>query len=289
MAQSATPGGSAPLTSGANGAVSGNATSHPGFLCPRHLCFVRSQFRALAGVQATIVEMPSIFHRFTRPHQLRSRLLAVITATGFMLVGPLAGVASAHISLADSDPGYNAELAVAPTSITLTFDAKVEAALVNARLLTGTDEEGIDLDNVTGNGLTTVVELALPVLATENAYKVHWTVYSFDGHVMEGRIPFTMLAPSAGVEASANDTSANDTSANGATANDTAANGADGDDGGDPREVAEGASASAGPSGPTVMPPAGGPMSSATSLALISVALSAAAALGVGAAFRRFA
>lgn len=131
--------------------------------------------------------------RTPRTHRpgLAVRALIVTALALFLLAGPAARPAAAHVSLVASSPGYNEVLETAPAELTLTFGDNVESALVRTTLTDANDTEISEPENLNDAGATTEIRFALPDLDA-GEYKVRWTVYAYDGHTMEGIIPFTI-------------------------------------------------------------------------------------------------
>lgn len=112
------------------------------------------------------------------------------------------GVASAHAVLLESNPGFAATLSEAPATVSLKFDTNVESALASATIAAGTIADvGGDLGTVaelslmTAAGATTFVEFEGPGELSDGPYLVHWVVLAYDGHTMQGYIPFSIGEP----------------------------------------------------------------------------------------------
>jgi methionine-rich copper-binding protein CopC len=106
--------------------------------------------------------------------------------TGFALLS-MAGAAWAHARLESSVPANGSTVAKAPAEIILMFS---DAARVTAVAITkdgGREEKIAKLPTETATRLT----VALPKLA-DGSYTVDWRVASKDGHVMNGKVRFTI-------------------------------------------------------------------------------------------------
>jgi methionine-rich copper-binding protein CopC len=105
---------------------------------------------------------------------------------GFALLS-LAGAAWAHAHLEASVPANGSTVAKAPAEFILTFS---DAARVTAVAITkdgGREEKIAKLPTETATRLA----VALPKLA-DGSYTVDWRVASKDGHVMNGKVRFTI-------------------------------------------------------------------------------------------------
>ena len=114
---------------------------------------------------------------------MRTAVLAVAAAA--ILTG---GPVFAHAKLATSVPASNAQIAVAPTTLTLTFDEEVKLAAV--KLSSNGKDTPLTVDHKAT--AARMVELPLPALSP-GKYDVHWTaVAADDGHVTKGTFSFTV-------------------------------------------------------------------------------------------------
>jgi methionine-rich copper-binding protein CopC len=105
----------------------------------------------------------------------------------------LAGSALGHARLRSTTPAANAELQVAPKTLTLTFNE--EARLAVLTLSVGGKEIPVTVDrNAPAAARVTV---ALPPLAA-GKYLVQWSALSSaDGHVTKGAFSFAIVGPGA--------------------------------------------------------------------------------------------
>lgn len=116
----------------------------------------------------------------------RKPLMAAI-AVGAMFV---ASQAFAHAHLVSSTPAANATLAVAPKTITLTFNEKLVPAFSKFEL-TMPEHGGMKVPVKTavskdGKSITGTPQSAL----AKGAYKIVWAAASADGHKMSGEVAF---------------------------------------------------------------------------------------------------
>jgi methionine-rich copper-binding protein CopC len=109
----------------------------------------------------------------------------------------LAGPASAHNTLVDSDPKDGTSTATGPASITLTFDQPVQAAAsVNSVVVVGPDGGHWESGDV--SVVDTRVTTAVNPLGPAGEYRIGYRVLSNDGHPVTGQIEFTLTASGAG-------------------------------------------------------------------------------------------
>lgn len=116
--------------------------------------------------------------------------LPAITAAGLILAGPV----FAHAKLRSSIPAADAQLQVAPKSLTLNFGEKVRLAVLT---LTA-DGKDIPVTVDRSAPAAPQVTVALPVLAV-GKYRVQWSALSIDdGHVSKGTFAFSVVGSSKG-------------------------------------------------------------------------------------------
>jgi copper transport protein len=108
-----------------------------------------------------------------------------LTAGIVLLAG--AAIAAAHTHLLKSVPADGQEVSTTPATVVLTFS---EAARLTAAWIQKDEGERAKLGPLPESA-TTQVTLALPAL-TPGTYVVSWRAASADGHVMPGRIRFTV-------------------------------------------------------------------------------------------------
>ncbi|WP_066516443.1 copper resistance CopC/CopD family protein [Curtobacterium ammoniigenes] len=134
------------------------------------------------------------------PRALR-HLLAGIGALFVVIAAVLlpAASASAHAVLVRSSPVDGTSVEHAPTTVSLTFDERVQLVPGSARVISAT---GVRAD--TGDGHTTAagdqVRIPLRHGLRDGSYIVTWRVVSADTHIVAGSITFGIGAP-AGVAA----------------------------------------------------------------------------------------
>lgn len=109
------------------------------------------------------------------------------------------GVAMAHSTLEEAVPAQDSTVAVSPERIELTFNTKIEK-LSNFKLLNAAGEE-MDKDKTEFDGM--MMSSALPTALPNGIYTVKWTIIGADGHSVEGNYAFTVDAPEAVVEPTA--------------------------------------------------------------------------------------
>jgi methionine-rich copper-binding protein CopC len=114
---------------------------------------------------------------------VRSTLL-----TGFALLS-VAGAAWAHTHLEASVPANASTVAKAPAEIILTFS---DAARVTAVVITKDGDREQKIAKLPTE-MATRIAIAVPKLA-DGHYTVDWRVAGKDGHVMNGKIRFTIGA-----------------------------------------------------------------------------------------------
>lgn len=130
------------------------------------------------------------------------RLVAtLVVAVVAFVVGLLGGAspASAHNTYESSDPADGASLAVAPTSIAITFVNPVPLDSASVQVI---DPTGVrtDATGLTHGASDRVVVAPLPALAP-GEITVRWRLVSDDGHPLTGRIVFSIAAVSTTVAA----------------------------------------------------------------------------------------
>ena len=110
--------------------------------------------------------------------------------TAIVLLGLVSGAtaASAHNSLASTDPADGATVAVAPAVVTLTFNEPAQALGSQIRV-TGPDGAVVSTGDVVLSGSSVAENLvdARPA----GTYTVAWRITSTDGHPVSGSFTFT--------------------------------------------------------------------------------------------------
>jgi methionine-rich copper-binding protein CopC len=115
--------------------------------------------------------------------------LLALTGAAMILAGPAFG----HAKLRSTVPAADAQLPVAPKSLTLTFNEDVRLAVLT---LTA-DGKDVPLTFDRSAPAAPQVTVALPVLGAGN-YQVRWSALSpADGHVTKGTFSFAVVAAAA--------------------------------------------------------------------------------------------
>jgi copper resistance protein C len=122
------------------------------------------------------------------------RRIASLTAAGLLLTAH----AWAHTHLAKSDPADGSVLAKAPEHIALQFEHPVR--ITELTIQKGT-EKGEKLLSSLPEAPTDKINAAAPKL-TAGAYVVSWRAVGSDGHVMSGKVRFTVSGGAAPTAAS---------------------------------------------------------------------------------------
>jgi len=128
-----------------------------------------------------------------------NRAIKAAAVTGFVTAGllGLAGPASAHNTLVDSDPKNGTNTATGPATITLTFDQPVQAAAsVNSVVVIGPDGGHWESGDISVDG--TRVTTPVNPLGPAGGYRIGYRILSNDGHPVTGQIEFTLTAAGAG-------------------------------------------------------------------------------------------
>ncbi|GAA2366427.1 MULTISPECIES: copper resistance CopC family protein [Gordonia] len=121
----------------------------------------------------------------------RSSVFAVLAATAALLVGLVAGPASAHSALVGSDPEQGAKVATAPERVTLTFNENLKSSYAVLKVV-GPDGHFWQQGEPTVDGRD--ISVALHGLGPAGEYKVNYRVTSADGHPVEGQVTFELTA-----------------------------------------------------------------------------------------------
>ena len=123
------------------------------------------------------------------PGLLLRALFAIGSACAIVLI--VAGSASAHAILDSATPADGAQVATAPTEVTLEFSEDVSAAVGAVRVL---NSDGARVDTgkpqVTGH----VVRVTLKSFLPDGPYIVTWRVISADAHTASGALTFAVGA-----------------------------------------------------------------------------------------------
>jgi methionine-rich copper-binding protein CopC len=122
--------------------------------------------------------------------------LAAVTVLG-MIWAWSSGLpaAQAHAIIVESSPRHENSVAP-PPRLVLRFNGRIEKALCSVQLVGPRRRTIVLLRQEPDTSLDT---LAYPLPALEpGAYQVRWKVMSADGHVTEGTVLFTVVAPEPG-------------------------------------------------------------------------------------------
>ncbi len=121
---------------------------------------------------------------------------AVVTVLG-MIRACSAGLsaAEAHAIILESSPRHE-EAVAPPQRLVLRFNGRIEKALCSVQLIGPQRRTIVLLRQEPDTSLDTLV-YPLPALAP-GGYQARWKVMSADGHVTEGTVLFTVLAPEPG-------------------------------------------------------------------------------------------
>jgi copper resistance protein C len=135
------------------------------------------------------------------------RFAVVVALVGAGLVG-LAGTASAHNSLIDSNPKNEATTDTGPAEVSLTFDLPVRAGEgLNSIAVTGPDGKSRwEAGPATVD--STVVTAPVRELGPKGVYTIGYRVMSADGHPVTGKLTFTLTRAGNGTPAKAAEESA---------------------------------------------------------------------------------
>jgi methionine-rich copper-binding protein CopC len=117
------------------------------------------------------------------------RGLLAVTLSAVLLVGPAFG----HAKLRGTIPAADAQLQIAPKSLTLTFNEDVRLAV----LILTIDGKNVPVNLDRGAPAAPQVSVALPALAA-GKYQVQWSALSVDdGHVSKGTFSFAIVGSAA--------------------------------------------------------------------------------------------
>ena len=118
--------------------------------------------------------------------------MSKILQISFLLIAlAVCSLAFAHAKLRSSTPADHSTLTDPPKSLTLVFNEEVQLAIL--KVTTGATEIPIRIDSK--SKAASSVTVALPRLEPGN-YQVTWSALSpSDGHIMKGRLGFSVLVP----------------------------------------------------------------------------------------------
>ena len=133
------------------------------------------------------------FHPITRTNRhstLSVGVRALIVAFLATVLGLGAGVARAHNAYDTSTPVDGEVLAASPTEWTITFTKDVPLASASAEIITA-DGVRADLGPAQTGPQANLIRFALPA-ALSGPVALRWKLVSDDGHVVSGRVAFTV-------------------------------------------------------------------------------------------------
>lgn len=138
---------------------------------------------------------------------MRRKFLLAVVGTTAVLLGGLFGSspASAHNTFSDSSPRDGEVLAAAPTTWSVTFEKSVPLASASGTIVDGSGSRTVLSAPQHGSNDRTIV-FALPT-TLNGAISARWRLVSTDGHVISGRVAFSIQA---GTTTSPPPTAAND-------------------------------------------------------------------------------
>ncbi|MEV1294600.1 copper resistance CopC family protein [Pseudonocardia sp. NPDC049635] len=144
-----------------------------------------------------------------------------------VLVALLFGAAPAwaHTELESSTPAENAEVAQAPSEITLTFSENVPADTAEIAVL---GPDGTDHAGGPATGADGTLTVPLQPLGAAGSYTIEYRVVSDDGHPVSGTIPFVLTQAGPGAATADAATAAPTTSAAAPAAAEDSGDGGDG-------------------------------------------------------------
>ncbi|MGH7585849.1 MAG: copper resistance CopC family protein [Gemmatimonadales bacterium] len=109
---------------------------------------------------------------------------------------PAASPARRHLHLVKSAPAADTTLAASPAEITLWFSAEPTLKLTRISLLDGSGGK-LPLGAVKAGTEPKAAVAALEAPLVPGAYSISWVTGSPDGHVVRGKIAFTVAPPAA--------------------------------------------------------------------------------------------
>ncbi|MGI8799531.1 MAG: copper resistance CopC family protein [Pseudonocardia sp.] len=125
------------------------------------------------------------------PRLLRAAVATLLAALLLLLA---TGTAAAHDQLVGSDPADGANLAAAPSKVTLQFNAPVRDQFATITVI-GPDGAAYQDGSPTVAG--TAISVAVRPLGPAGRYTVGYRVVSSDGHPIQGSLGFTLTTAGA--------------------------------------------------------------------------------------------
>jgi methionine-rich copper-binding protein CopC len=123
---------------------------------------------------------------------LRLAVVSILGIIGACSVAPSAALA--HAIILESQPQHE-ETVVAPKRLVLRFNSRLEKPLCSVQLV-GPHRRSIALFRQEPDAPPDTLVYTMPALEP-GAYQVRWKVMAADGHVTEGTVVFTVVAPTA--------------------------------------------------------------------------------------------
>ena len=120
--------------------------------------------------------------------------MSVVTVLG-MIWACYSGLpaAQAHAIILESAPQHEESVAAAPKKLVLRFNSRLEKPLCSVQLV-GPRQRTIALLRPEPDTPPDTLAYSLPALEP-GAYQARWKVMATDGHVTEGIVLFTVIAP----------------------------------------------------------------------------------------------
>jgi methionine-rich copper-binding protein CopC len=104
--------------------------------------------------------------------------------------------AHAHAIILESEPRHEQSLA-APKRLVLRFNSRLEKPLCSVQIVGGPRQRSIALLRQEPDAAPDTLSYPLPPLEP-GTYQARWKVMAADGHVTEGTVLFTVVAPEPG-------------------------------------------------------------------------------------------
>ncbi len=123
-------------------------------------------------------------------HRVR-RGAVIVLLTGIALVVG-SSPAWAHGRLTTSDPADGAALAIAPSSVSLTFNEPVQAGFTTVTVI---GPDGVDYHTGPYGEVDDTVTAPVRPLVPAGPYRIGYRVVSSDGHPVSGELDFTLTTP----------------------------------------------------------------------------------------------
>jgi methionine-rich copper-binding protein CopC len=124
---------------------------------------------------------------------------AFVVAAGILAIGatstPSLSAALRHTRLVKASPADKDTLTVAPTSLKLWYNEKVELPAMSLKLA-GTSGAAVTLGAVTRDSVNAVTSVVAPITGklAPDTYTVSWSLAGADGHPVKGTYSFVLRA-----------------------------------------------------------------------------------------------